>query len=272
MNSIDFSGISGFALPAFELVGSGSLYTGYGAAGNPTENNSSFGIKVKNSERFSILDPHIERFGNGIDISQTPSWQDGGSIRGGRISNCFRGLWVHDVGEGVFVSDINISDCVFGAVVDAGNSNLANGQSTFCSVGLLIGGNPAGLNSAHGSVIGWNSRHCNYNLSCQGVTLGHYLGGCNFIGGQGGSDQGGVQIYKSKGIVIEGGQTAYAKITVDDTSQLFMRDVLFRGPVDVAITPGGQFDAKGCMVMAGAVLRISYDGGTSYATWSGNTP
>lgn len=268
---VDFTNVSEFQLPAFNLTGSGPLYTGHGAAGNPVDG-PTFGIKVKQSETFSIIDPIIKRVANGIDVSQVPSWQDGGSIRGGRVSHCFRGFWLHDVAEGVFVSDINVSDCVFGGVVDAGNSNLANGQSTRCSVGLLIGGNPAGSNSAHGSVMGWNSRHCTYNLSCQGVTLGHYIGGSNFIGGQAGSDQGKIQIYKSKGIVIDGGQTAYATVLVDDTSQLFMRDVLFRGPVDVAITPGGQFDAKGCMAMAGAVLRISYDGGATYTNWSGNTP
>ncbi|MBX4897439.1 hypothetical protein [Rhizobium bangladeshense] len=271
MNSIDFTGVEEFTLPAFNLVGSGPLYTGYGVAGNPVDG-PTFGIKVRESKTFSIADPIIKRVANGIDVSQIPSWQDGGSIRGGRVSHCFRGIWIHDVGEGVFVSDVNVSDCVFGVVVDSGNSNIANGQTTRCSVGLLIGGNPAGLNGAHGSVIGWNSRHCSYNLSCQNVTLGHYIGGSNFIGGQGGADLGGIQIYKSKGIVIHGGQTAYAKVLVDDTSQLFMKDVLFRGSVDFVVSPGGVFDAKGCMVMAGATLRISYDGGSTFSAFSGNTP
>lgn len=262
----DFINVSEFTFPSFNFTGSGPLYTGYGAAGNPVDG-STYGIKVKQSDTFSLTDPIIKRVANGIDVSQTPTWQDGGSIRGGRVSHCFRGLWIHDVGEGIFVSDINVSDCVFGVVVDAGNSNIANGQTTRCSVGLLIGPSTvAGTNGAHASVVGWNSRHNNINLSCQQVTLGHSFTGCNFIGGQGGADQGRIQILNSKGIMINGGQTAYADITVDATSQLFLRDVTFRGPVNITVTAGGIFDAKGCMVMAGATLTLNG------SPFSGNTP
>ncbi|QIG74373.1 hypothetical protein EVC08_061 [Rhizobium phage RHph_N65] len=269
---VDFTNTAEFILPAFNLIGTGPLYSGYGDPGNPVDG-STFGVKVKQAKTFAITDPIIKRVAIGIDVTQTPSWQDGGSIRGGHISHCFRGIYLHDTGEGIFVSGTNVSDCVFGITVDSGNSNLANGQTTFCSVGLLIGPSTgAGVNGAHASVMGWNSRHNKYNLSCQNVTLGHYIGGSNFIGGQGGADQGGIQIYNSKGIVIEGGQTAYSNITVDSTSQLFMRDVLFRGPVNIAVSPGGAFDAKGCMVMAGSALQISYDGGSTYSAFSGNTP
>lgn len=262
---VDLTNVAEFQLPAFNCVGSGPIYQGYGDPDNPVDG-ATFGIKVKNSKTFSIADPIIKRVANGIDVSQMPSWQDGGSIRGGRISHCFRGLWLHDVGEGVFVSDINVSDCVFGVVVDSGNSNLANGQTTRCSVGLLIGGSPAGSNGAHASVMGWNSRHNNYNLSCQNVPLGHYIGGSNFIGGQGGADQGKIQIVNSKGIMIDGGQTAYSDITVDATSQLILRDVTFRGPVNITVAGGGVFDAKGCFAMTGAALTLNG------APFSGNTP
>lgn len=258
----DFTNVSEFQLPAFNLTGSGPLYTGYGAAGNPVDG-STFGIKVKQSETFSLIDPIIKRVANGIDVSQTPSWQDGGSIRGGRVSHCYRGIWVHDTGEGVFISEMNVSDCVFGIVVDSGNSNLANGQTTRNSIGLLVSG---GSNNGHGSVMGWNARHNNYNLSCQNVTLGHYFGGCNFIAGQGGSDQGKIQIYNSKGIMIDGGQIAYDDITVDATSQFILRDVTFRGPVNITVAAGGVFDAKGCFAMTGAALTLN---GSAF---SGNTP
>lgn len=262
MNSVDFTNVSEFILPNFKAVGTGPLYQGYGDPDNPVDG-TTYGIKVKQSKTFSIIDPNVSRVQQGIDISQTPTWQDGGSIRGGRVSHCYRGLWVHDVGEGIFVSDINVSDCVFGIVVDAGNSNLSNGQTTRNSVGLLISG---GTNNAHGSVVGWNSRHNSINLSCQQVTLGHSFTGCNFIGGQAGADQGRIQILNSKGIMISGGQTAYADITIDATSQVFMRDVIFRGPVNITVTSGGVFDAKGCMVMAGASLTLN---GSAF---SGNTP
>ncbi|QIG72940.1 hypothetical protein EVB98_018 [Rhizobium phage RHph_N3_2] len=263
---VDFTNTAEFILPAFNLTGSGPLYTGYGAAGNPVDG-TAFGLKIKQANSFSITDPIIKQITNGIDVSQTPSWQDGGTIRGGRISHCYRGIWIHDVGEGVFVTGANVSDCVFGVVVDSGNSNLANGQTTRCSVGLLIGpSSGAGVNGAHASVMGWNSRHNKYNLSCQNVTLGHYIGGSNFIGGQGGADQGGIQIYNSKGIMIDGGQTAYCDISVDATSQLVMRDVIFRGPVNITVASGGSFDAKGCFAMAGATLTLNG------STFSGNTP
>lgn len=257
---VDFTNAPEFILPAFNYVGSGPLYSGYGGTGNPVDG-STFGIKVKNSKTFSITDPIIKQVAYGIDVSQVPSWQDGGSIRGGRVSHCYRGVYLHDYAEGVFLSGMNVSDCVFGIVVDSGNSNLANGQTTRCSVGLLISG---GGNNAHGSVVGWNSRHNTYNLSCQNITLGHYFGGCNFIGGQAGADQGGIQIFNSKGIMINGGQIAYADITVDATSQLILRDVTFRGPVNITVAAGGVFDAKGCYAMTGAAL--TFNG----STFSGN--
>jgi hypothetical protein len=259
---VDFTNTAEFILPAFNLLGSGPLYSGYGDPGNPVDG-STFGVKVKQAKTFSITDPIIKRVAYGIDVSQTPSWQDGGSIRGGHISHCFRGIYLHDTGEGVFISGTNVSDCVFGITVDSGNSNIANGQTTFCSVGLLISG---GTNNGHGSVIGWNSRHNSYNLSCQNVTLGHYIGGSNFIGGQAGADQGKIQIYNSKGIMIDGGQIGYDDITVDATSQLVLRDVTFRGPVNITVASGGSFDAKGCFAMAGATLTLNG------STFSGNTP
>lgn len=262
MNSIDYTGVLEFVANAGTIIGSGPAYTGYGAAGNPVDG-STFGLKVRSSKTFGIIDPNIQKVAYGIDVSQIPTWQDGGSIRGGRISHCFRGLYLHDYAEGVFVSDINVSDCVFGVVVDSGNNNIANGQTTRCSVGLLISG---GGNNAHGSVMGWNSRHNSYNLSCQNVTFGHSFGGCNFIGGQAGADQGGMQFVNSKGIMIDGGQIAYADIIVDATSQIFLRNVIFRGPVNITVAPGGAFDAKGCMVMTGATLTLN---GSAF---SGNTP
>lgn len=262
MNSIDYTGVPEFIANASNIIGSGPAYTGYGAAGNPVDG-TTFGLKARGSRTFSIIDPNIQKVAYGIDVSQVTNWQDGGSIRGGRVSHCYRGIYLHDYAEGVFVSDIDVSDCVFGVVVDSGNSNLSNGQTTRNSVGLLISG---GGNNAHGSVMGWNSRHNSYNLSCQNVTLGHHFGGCNFIGGQGGADQGGMQFVNSKGIMINGGQTAYADIIIDAASQIFFRDVIFRGPVNISVAAGGVFDAKGCMVMAGASL--TYNG----AAFSGNTP
>lgn len=260
MNSLDYTGVSSFRSEAFSAIGTGALYAGYGTG--PTDG-STFGIKANGAKTFSIIDPFIQQVANGIDISNVPAWQDAGSIRGGRISHCYRGIWLHNSGEGVFISEANVSDCVFGIVVDSGNNNLANGQTVRCSVGLLISG---GSNNGHGSVMGWNSRHNTFNLSCQNVTLGHYLGGCNFIGGQAGADQGVIQIYNSKGIMIDGGQIAYADITVDATSQLVLRDVTFRGPVNITVAAGGSFDAKGCFAMSGATL--TYNG----AAFSGNTP
>jgi len=263
MNGFDYTNVPSFNAERTCVIGSGPLYAGYGTGPG---DGSTFGIKTANNKQFSITDPAIQQVANGIDISSVPSWQDGGSIRGGRVSHCYRGVWLHNVAEGVFVSDINVSDCVFGVVVDSGNSNLANGQSTRCSIGLLVSG---GVNNAHASVMGWNSRHNTYNLSVQNVTLGHFFGGCNFIGGQAGADQGYIQIVNSKGIMIDGGQIAYANVVIDGTSQVFLRNVIFRGPVNITVAAGGVFDAKGCMVMDGATLSLTV-GGVS-VPFNGNT-
>jgi hypothetical protein len=251
MNNIDFSGVASYTFQGQTITGSGPLYNGYGTGPNA---GNVFGVKTAGNKTFSILDTSISQVSNGIDVSGVPSWQDSGSIRGGRISHCYRGIWLHDYAEGVFISEANVSDCVFGVVVDSGNSNLSNGQTTRCSIGLLISGGP---NNAHGSVMGWNSRHNTYNLSVQNVTLGHYFGGCNFIGGQAGADQGYVQIVNSKGIMINGGQIAFANITIDATSQVALRGVIFRGPVNITVAAGGVFDAKQNMVMPGATITLN---------------
>ncbi|MBY3004077.1 hypothetical protein [Rhizobium leguminosarum] len=66
--------------------------------------------------------------------------------------------------------------------------------------------------------------------------------------------------------MINGGQIAYSNITVDATSQVVLRDVMFRGPVNITVAAGGSFDAKGCFAMAGAALTLNG------VTFSGNTP
>lgn len=253
MTSIEFTSLTPeFILDNREIVGGGGTYGGYGS---PLSDISTFGIKVRNAKKFALNDVDVQRVGIGLDIGQTAgAWQDGGSIKGGRIKHCTRGIWLRDYAEGVFVSDILVSDCTYGVTVDSGNSNLANGQSVFCSIGLLVSGGP---NHAHGSVVGWNSRHNTYNLSVQNVVNGHSFVGCNFIAGQGGSDNGGVQIYNSKGVMIEGGQIAFADVSVDATSQAFFRNIIWRGPVSITVAAGGVFDAKGCMLAPGASLTLN---------------
>ncbi len=262
MSSIEFSSAAPeFVLDKHKVIGSGGTYGGYGA---PLSGTTTFGIKIRNARKFAINDADIQRVDIGMDIGQTAgSWQHGGSIKGGRVMHCTRGMWLRDLAEGIFVSDILVSDCTFGVTVDSGNTNLSNGQSVYCSIGLLVSG---GANHAHGSVVGWNSRHNTYNLSVQNVTNGHSFVGCNFIAGQGGSDNGGVQIYNSKGVMITGGQIAYADVSVDATSQAFFRNVTWRGPVNISVSAGGVFDAKGCMLAPGASLTLNG------AAFSGNTP
>ena len=258
MSSIDYSGVEKFSISAHNVLGNGTLYAGYGTG--PTDG-STFGIKANGAKEFSIVDPGIQRVATGVDISNVPKWQDGGAIRGGRISHCYRAVHLHNYAEGVFISGLVASDCVFGIVIDSGNSNLSNGQTTRCSVGLFVSG---GANNGHGSVMGWNSRHNAYNLSCQNVAYGHYFGGCNFMGGQNGSDQGGMQFINSKGIMVNGGQIAYSDITIDADSQVAIHNAVFRGPVNVTVTAGGIFDAKNNLVMPGATLTLNG------SAWGGN--
>lgn len=262
MTSIDFTSITPeFTLDKHKVIGSNGLYGGHDAM---LSGETTYGIRVRDARKFAINDPDIQRVNVGLDIGQTNgTWRDGGSIKGGHIRHCTRGIWLHDYAEGVFVSDILVGDCTFGVTIDSGNSNIANGQSVFCSIGILVSGGP---NHAHGSVVGWNSRHNYYNLSVQNVTLGHSFTGCNFIGGQAGANQGVMQFLASKGIMIEGGQIAYANITIDATSQVFFRNIIWRGPVNITVAAGGVFDAKGCMVTPGATMTLN---GVAF---TGNTP
>ncbi len=234
------------------LAGSAPAYTGY--ASNSLFSDLAEGMKVS-GRQFRVRDYEIRNMnGACIDYSASPNWQDFGVVDGCYLHDSYKGIYTHNGGEGLLVSNTSISNCVYGVHVDSGNNNFANGESVFCSIGIKISG---GVNNAHGCFTNWTSRHNAYLLTCQDVTFGESFVNCNFIGGQAGTDQGAMQLLNSKGIAITGGQIASCDISVDAMSQLDLSHVTFRGPVNVTVAAGGVFKSYNPVVMSGATLTLN---------------
>ncbi len=241
-------------LSGMTLAGTGPNYTGYGSNGAMVDG-AEFGVRTLRCPTIRLRDLDVRNIrGAGVDIQGPSAWKDKTLIDGVFVDNSYRGVHLRNSAEGVLVSNTKVANCVFGIDIDSGNNNVANCEVVYCSIGIRLTG---GANNAHGTFTGVNSRHNTYNLSCQNVTLGETFVGCNFSGGQGGADQGILQMVNSKGILLQGGQIAYNDVTVDATSQLALRGVVLRGPVNFIVSSGGVLDCKDCIVMAGATVRLN---------------
>lgn len=240
------------SLSGMTIAGSGPAYSGYSST---MIDGVEYGVRTVQCPRIRLRDLDVRNIkGPGVDIQGASAWRDKASIDGVFVDDCYRGVYIRSSAEGVLVSNTKVAHCVFGIDVDSGNNNFANGESVFCSIGIRVTG---GANHGHGTWTGWNSRHNTYNLSCQNVTLGETFVGCNFSAGQGGGDQGILQIFNSKGILIQGGQIAYNDVTVDATSHLALRGVVLRGPVNFIVAIGGVLDCKDNVIMAGAAVTLN---------------
>lgn len=149
--------------------------------------------------------------------------------------------------------------CKYGIKITSGNMKVIGGTLCENHFGLWLYGGP---NNAHGQIIGLTSNHNFVNLWCQDVTLGETFSGCHFIAGD-------INIENSKGIQIEGGQIGNGTVTVDATSELILRGVMFTGPVNFIVEEGGILDAQGCHPL----LNATYGGVMTLngSPWSGNT-
>jgi hypothetical protein len=242
------------------MSGSAPDYVSY--ASNGLFSDSGEGLIVEDCRQWRLRDAEIHHMqGACVDFIGPSNWRDVGVINGCYFHDSHLGLRTSGSGEGLAVSDTFISDCEIAVQIDSGNNTLTNCHIAKSAIGIKISG---GTNNAHGAITGCIVRHCTYPLVCVDVTLGETFLNCLFTAGQGGADQGVMQIVNSKGIVLSGGQVAYCNVTVDATSQLALRGVTFRGPVNFTVTAGGVLDAKDTVVMAGATVTLNG------APWNGN--
>jgi hypothetical protein len=236
-------------------IGTGPNYTGHAMWGSMPDTGE-IGIKIHGAENYDVSGFDLRNFrGSGVDVQDSAGgWQHIGRLHGISAKHCYRGFAFRDSAEYEVVSDCWADNCVFGFLVESGNNAFSNCRARFNSIGVKVAG---GTNNAHGVWTGLLSHHNYYNLVCHDVTLGEAFVGCSFIGGQGGADQGVIQMVNAKGISITGGQIAYSNITVDAASQLSLEHVVLRGPVNVTVTAGGVFKSYDPVVMAGAALTLN---------------
>lgn len=165
------------------------------------------GLYITNGKRYRVEGVEARKFkGKGI-------WLDGstaGSLRGDRgqftdcaAYECTVGVQV-DAGAGAEYNtwtNTNISGCVTGMAMAAGNNTVVGGSIVDNTNGIVL---TAGSNHCHGMFIGTNINHnTTYNLQTTAVTNGHTFIGCHFYGN--GSGSGAIFFDNSKGVVLNGG-------------------------------------------------------------------
>lgn len=166
------------------------------------------GLYITNGQRYKVENLQTELFkGKGI-------WLDGtstGNFRGdeGQFVNCSAyectvGIQV-DAGAGAEYNtwtNTNISGCITGWIMSAGNNNVTGGSIVDNKDGVYL---TNGVNHAHGMFTGVNINHnYSYNLHAKNVIYGHTFIGCHFYGNGVGS-QGAIYFENSKGLHIIGG-------------------------------------------------------------------
>lgn len=165
------------------------------------------GLHITNGKRYRVEGIEARKFkGKGI-------WLDGstaGALRGDRgqftdcaAYECTVGVQV-DAGPGAEYntwSNTNISGCITGMNMAAGNNTVIGGSIVDNTYGVLLSN---GANHCHGMFVGVNINHnTTYNLQASSVTYGHTFIGCHFYGN--GSASGAIFFNNSKGIVLNGG-------------------------------------------------------------------
>jgi len=166
------------------------------------------GLYITNGKRYRVEGVEARKFkGKGI-------WLDGstaGALRGDRgqftdcaAYDCTVGIQI-DAGAGAEYNtwtNTNISGCVTGMAMAAGNNTVVGGSIVDNSYGVVL---TAGSNHCHGMFTGVNINHNNvYNLQTTAVTFGHSFTNCHFYGNNN-AGAGAIFFDNSKGIVLNGG-------------------------------------------------------------------
>jgi hypothetical protein len=165
------------------------------------------GLYITDGQRYKVENVQAELFkGKGI-------WLDGtstGSFRGdeGQFVNCSAyectvGVQI-DAGAGAEYNtwtNTNISGCVTGMIMAAGNNTVIGGSIVDNRTGVKLN---AGSNHCHGMFVGVNINHNNSeNLHAEDVTNGHTFSACHFYGN--GGSTGIIWFENSRGIHVHGG-------------------------------------------------------------------
>ncbi len=211
MALIDLSARPGSISSSSVLKGSAPNFTGYPS--NQIQDIGEIGIKVSQNYSWDVAGFELANFmGTGLDYSGTQNWQDVGSAFRVRAHDCYRGFYMHPVqigGTGPWLGGDNATfsscfawNCIYGFHNDAANNKFVGCNAIYCDTAFKVSNLVSGANHGHGNAVACSFEHSTYNLVCSGVNLGYAFTGCNFIAGQGGTDQGIIQINDSRGISI----------------------------------------------------------------------
>lgn len=166
------------------------------------------GLYITEGKRYRVEGVQAKLFkGKGI-------WLDGasaGALRGdrGQFTDCAAyestvGVQI-DAGAGAEYntwSNTNISGCVTGMIMAAGNNTVVGGSIVDNTNGVQL---VAGPNHCHGMFVGVNINHnTTYNLETTDVIYGHDFIGCHFYANNN-SGSGAIFFNNSKGICLKNG-------------------------------------------------------------------
>lgn len=165
------------------------------------------GLYITDGKRYRVEGVQAKLFkGKGI-------WLDGtnaGALRGdrGQFTDCAAyestvGIQI-DAGAGAEYntwSNTNISGCITGMIMAAGNNTVMGGSIVDNTTGVKLN---AGANHCHGMFVGVNINHNNSeNLHAENIANGHTFSACHFYGN--GGSTGIIWFEGSRGLHVHGG-------------------------------------------------------------------
>jgi hypothetical protein len=165
------------------------------------------GLYITDGKRYRVEGVQAKLFkGKGV-------WLDGsnaGSLRGDRGQFTDFAAYENTVGVQIDAgagaeyntwTNTNISGCITGMIMAAGNNTVVGGSIVDNATGVKLN---AGANHCHGMFVGVNISHNNSeNLYAENITNGHTFSACHFYGN--GGSTGVIWFRNSRGIHVHGG-------------------------------------------------------------------
>jgi hypothetical protein len=181
--------------------------------GDATKTNQG-GVQIEPSISYAFQSVDINRvtFENigkiALDIDKTKGGFNGGKVSYCNFINCNFGAVVDADGEYIEFFECDAIGCVYGILINAGNTSIIGGKVTGCTnTGVRFFG--GGSNNGHSHIIGTKINHNAINLLVLNLTLGLVVSSCEMYAGT-------TTIQNSKGVILRDCQFGSATINATD--------------------------------------------------------
>lgn len=218
-------------------------------------------ITLDNQNKFVLSDFELSNCDYAALLLKNGAFQDmAGFVDRFNIHDAYIGIKTESSGEYASFGMGSVHHCTIGLHCSSGNNKFVGTSFTKNKFGVFM---YQGTNDAHGVMDGITANHNETNIACWDIVIGQVFNGGACFGGYN-TTQGKIDIQRSKNILINGMHIGSNDITVDSSSELILRNVLWHGNINVTIAPGGVFDAKNCYKHPNSTLTLNG------IAWSGN--